>query len=141
MSFTNCTPSSLAQSSTAYFDSNYEPLGVNSVGVNYGVYVPTPNLPTSVKVGDTGIVGTMNLYTNSTKSTNNGTSLVSYIIEADTSSTAIVNVITKLYNTSQILTATEQTRYRIDALGTFSPISTDIQYANGSTSHLVLTFQ
>lgn len=137
----SCTPASTAQTYTAYFDSNYVPLGVNSVGVNYGVYLTPPTMPTSVKVGDTAIIGTETLYTDSTKATGNGTVAQSYVIEADTSATAIVNLISKVYNAAGTLTATEQSRYTITAVGALTPISTDLQYANGSTTHIVLTYK
>lgn len=140
ISLTNCTPASTAQTSTAYFDTNYLPLGFNSVGVNYGVYLIPPTIPTSVSVGGTGTLGTETLYTSSTKATLNGSATLSYVVEADSATTAIINLISKLTNASGTLTATEQDRYRIDVAGTLTPISIDIQYANGSTTHLVLTF-
>lgn len=140
MTFTNCTPASIAQSSTSYFDSNYVPLGVNSIGVNYGVYLTPLVIPVSVSVGSTGTIGTETLYTNSTKVTGSGTNVMSYVVEADSSSTAIVNLIAKIYNASGTLTATEQDRYRLTSTGTLTPTSTDVQYANGSTNHLVFTF-
>ena len=140
LSFSNCTPASTATTSTAYVDSNYDPLGFNSVGVNYGVYLTRLVIPTSVTVGATGTLGTQTLYTNSSKTTLNGKMNLSYVIEADTSTTAIVNLISKIYNTSGTLTATEQDRYRITSTGALAPISIDIQAANGSTNHLVLTF-
>ena len=52
----------IAQTYTTYIDSNYVGLGMNSVGVNYGVYLTAPLIPASVKVGDTGIIGTVTLY-------------------------------------------------------------------------------
>lgn len=140
MSLSNCTPASTAQTYTGYFDSNYVPLGMNSVGVNYGVYLIPPTIPTSVTVGGTAIYGTETLYTDSTKATGNGRIDQSYVIEADTSTTAIVNMIAKIYNAAGTLTATEQDRFRIAATGALTPISADIQYANGSTTHFVLTY-
>lgn len=141
MSFTNCTPSSLAQTATAYYNSsNYYPLGFDSVGVNYGVFLTPPTIPTSVKVGDTAIIGTETLYTDSTKNVGNGREDTSYVIEADTSSTAIVNLIFKGYDSSSTLQYTEQDRYRMTSTGALTPISVDIQYANGSTTHLVITY-
>lgn len=139
MSLTNCTPSSTAATSTAYYDSNYNPIGMNSVGINYGVYASFV-MPASVTVGNTGTIGTENLFTNSTKSTSNGYIAQSYVVEADTASTAIFNLITRIYNASSVLTATEQDRYQISASGALTPLSIDIQYANGSTTHLLLTF-
>jgi len=140
-SFTNCTPSSLAQTSTSYYNSsNYYPLGFNSVGVNYGVYLTPPVIPSNVTVGGTAIIGTETLYTDSTKAVGDGRSDSSYIIEADTATTAIVNLISKNYNAAGTLTSTEQDRYRITSTGTLTPVSFDIQYSNGSTTHLLLKF-
>ena len=129
---------SIAQTYTSYVDTNYVPVGMNSVGVNYGVYLTAPVIPTSVKVGDTGIIGTENLYKNSTKSVSNGTTVSSYVVTADTASTALVNLIGKIYDASSALTATEQDIYRIDSTGTLTPISTDILYSTGT--HIVLTY-
>ena len=140
LSFTNCTPASTALTSTGYFDSNYVPLGVNSVGVNYGVYLTPLVIPTSVLVGGTGVLGTQTLYTNSSKVTLNGRVDQSYVVEADTSTTAIVNLISKIYTAAGTLTATEQNRYRITSTGALTPIAIDIQYASGSISRLLFAF-
>jgi hypothetical protein len=61
------------------------------------------------------------------------------VIEADTPNTAIVNMIAKSFDLSGKLNSTEQDRYRIKANGILTPVSADIQLANGSTTHLVLT--
>jgi hypothetical protein len=140
MTFTNCTPSSTAVTSTTYYDSNYLPRGFSSVGTNYGVYQTAPTIPSTVMVGNTGTIGTETLYTNSTKTVGNGTTVVSYVVEADTANTAIVNLIARIYNAGGTLTATEQDRYRIDATGTLTPVSADVQYSYTSTTHLVLTY-
>jgi hypothetical protein len=129
---------SIAQTSTSYVDTNYTPLGFNSIGVNYGVYLAPPTYPTSVIVGLTGTIGLENLYTNSTKSVGNGTVALSYVVTADTASTAIINVIAKIYNASTNLTATEQDFYKVDASGNLTPLSVDILYTTGG--HLVLTY-
>jgi len=139
MSLTNCTPSSTAATSTAYFDSNYNPIGMNSVGINYGVWSSFV-MPATVNVGNTGTIGTENLFANSSKSTSNGYIAQSYVVEADTASTAVFNLIARIYNASGVLTATEQDRYQISTSGTLTPLSIDIQYTNGSTTHLLLTF-
>lgn len=139
MSLTDCTPSSTAATSTAYFDSNYNPIGINNVGINYGVYSSFV-LPASVTVGNTGTIGILNLFTNSTKSTSNGYIAHSYVVEADTASTVIFNSIARIFNASGVLTATEQDRFQISASGTMVPVSIDIQYATGSNSHLLFTF-
>ncbi len=94
--YTNCTPASTAVTTTGYFDSNYDPRGI--VGINYGVFLTPLLIPTSVTVGGTGTLGTLTQYTDSSKSTADGRIDLSYVVEADTSTTAIVNLIFKLYN-------------------------------------------
>ena len=138
ISFTNCTPASIASTATSYFNSSYVQLGLN--GSVYGVFLTPPTIPTSVTVGGTGIVGTLTLYTDSTKATGSGRQDLSYVIEPDTSTTAIVNKIIKTYNAAGTLIQTAQARARIAMVGATTPISLDTQAANGSTTHLVLTF-
>ena len=137
INLSNCTPASIASTSTVYFDTNYVPLGNNTVGTNYAVFLTPPSIPTSVTVGGTGILGTSTLYTDSTKTVPAGRVDVSYVVEADTASTAIVNIIGRNYNASNVLTATEQDRYRSAATGPLTFVSIDTQAANGSTTHLI----
>lgn len=139
ISLSNCTPASTIGFSTDYFDINYVPLGSTFSDGTYSVFPTPPSIPTSVKVGDTGTLGTSNNYLNSTKTVLTGTDAISYVIEPDTATTAIVNKIDKSFNSLGVLTSTEQDRFRIAADGTLTPVSTDIQAANGSTTHLVLT--
>lgn len=141
ISFTNCTPASIASTGTSYFNSSYVELGLNSVGSVYGVFLTPPIIPTSVTVGGTGVVGTLTLYTDSTKATVSGREDISYVIEPDTSTTAIENKIIKTYNAAGTLIQTLQGRARIAMVGAATPISADIQAANGSTTHQVWTFQ
>ena len=138
LNVSNCNPASNVGTTTSYFDSNYVPLGYSVVGGNYAVWASPPSFPVAARVGDVAVAGTVNKYTNSTKSTSAGTEENSYVIEADTATTAIVNLISKNYNAAHTLTSTEQDRYRIAADGSLTLISIDIQYANGSTTHLVM---
>lgn len=137
---TNCTPALTASTITDYYDSNYTPRGFYSVGVNYGVYLTPPTIPTSVTVGRSGAIGTATLYSDTTKIVGNGTQVMSYAVEADTTSSAVVNLISKTYNASGTLIVTEQDRYRIATTGALTPVSSDIQYANGSTTHWIYTY-
>jgi hypothetical protein len=140
MNLTACSLSSIAVTSTSYYDSNYIPRGSYSVGVNYGVYLTAPFIPSTVMVGNTGTIGTETLYTSSSKTVGNGFIASSYVIEPDTANTAIVNLVGRIYNSNGVLTATEQDRFRIDSSGTLTPVSVDLQYSNTSTAHLVLTY-
>lgn len=137
---TNCTPASNALTGTSYYGSNYTPLGSVLPGVEYAKFLTQPPvIPASVKVGDTAVYATLNTYTDSTKTTPTGQRVLSYVIEADTSSTAIANLISKQYNTTNQLLFTQQSRYRISADGTLTTISIDVQYSTTSTNHLVYT--
>jgi hypothetical protein len=137
MNFTNCVPASVAETATGYVSSTYAPLGFQVVGGDYGVYAAPAIIPASVKVGDVGIVGTINTYTDSSKTVGTGRHEVSFVVEPDTATTAIINLITKGYNASSQLLFTEQDRWRITESGSFSLVSIDIQYATTSTVHLV----
>jgi hypothetical protein len=135
VNLSNCTPSSSSDTTTQYYDVNYMPLGF-SMSDDYGVWAAPPVIPASVHVGDSGALGTIEEFTDSSKSTTTGREQVSYVIEADTAATAIVNLIYKDYDASNVLQSTEQDRYRMSASGTLSLISVDLQFADGR--HLVL---
>lgn len=132
LNWTNCTPASAATTATQYYTpTTYVPLGFNSVNVNYGAYLTAPSYPATVMVGGTGIIGSEDLFTDSTEQTSNGRIDSSYVVSADTASTAIITLIGKEYNASSVLVFTEQDAYRITAAGAVTRINTNIQYANG----------
>jgi hypothetical protein len=130
--FSNCTPATFTTTETKYTDSNYMTVGYSVSGGDYAVYASPLKLPTSARVGDTAAVGTITRYTNSTKSTGVGTQENSFVVEADTATTAIFNAISKYYDASNVLQKTVQDRYRIDANNVLTPISMDIATASGT---------
>jgi outer membrane protein assembly factor BamB len=139
INFFNCTPPSIYGSATNYYDNNYNLIGgIDSSGM-YGVAISPMIIPASVKVGDKGTIGTINFFSDSTKTFPVGHDEFSYVIEPDTADSAIVNTIDRSYNNSGVLTYTEQDRSRIKADGKLLPVSADLQFANGSSMHLVLT--
>jgi hypothetical protein len=136
--WTGCTPPSGSTTIVRYYNSNYAPVGRSVVGGDYGVFLTgAPTLPMTARVGDIFVIGTMTEYTNSTKTTSAGREDSTLLMEPDTATTAIANLISKSYNSSGTLTATEQNRYRVAADGSLTPISFDIQYANGSTVRII----
>ena len=139
--YSNCSPTSFAETAVTYYDSNYVPVGSSSSS-SFGKFLVVPSqLPASVNVTDTAEYGTETIYTDSTKSTLKGSNVISYVVESDGSSTssAIVNLIVKNFNTSNQLLSTEQARYRIVADGTLSPVSRDVQFSTTSTTRLLFT--
>ncbi len=133
LNLTNCTPASSASTATLYFTpTTYVPLGLNNVGVNYEAYLTPANIPATIMVGATGIIGTINLYSDSTETTSHGRVDVSYVVTTDTASTAIFTSISKEYDASSALVVTEQDAFRITAAGALTRISTTFQFANGT---------
>ena len=140
INLTNCTPASNAITGTSYYDSNYAPLGSIIPSVEYAKFLTQPPaIPASVKVGDTAVYATLTTYTNSAKTTSTGQRILSYVIESDTSVSAIANLISKQYNLASQLLFTQQTKYRLTADGSLTIISIDIQYSTTSTNHLLYT--
>lgn len=135
INYTNCSPATISSTTTGYTDINYVPLGVS--GDKYIVYTGGFNAPSTARVGDVGIIGNALRYTNSSKTTQDGTAQLSYVVEADTESTALITVATKTYNISNSLESTQLTKYRINSSNTMALVSITIQYANGV--NIVLT--
>lgn len=141
MELSDCTPATSGSSSTSFYDANTLLLGgVSADGSVYRV-VPQPHLmlPTTVRVGDSGQRDTELAFTDSTKTTQLGYYERSFQVEAYTDTTAIVNFVSRRYNTSRQLLDTVQNRYRIDETGKLFKLSIDIQYNTGSSRHLLLT--
>ena len=106
----------------SYSTTNYVPLGEVD-GNEYWVMQGTPVIPATVKVGDTAVLGTFTRYTDSGKATVLGTVKLSYVIEADAAHTAIINLVTQQYDTLNALEYSDQTRWRIDTVGTVTFVS------------------
>ena len=138
LNFTNCSPPSIYSTSTDYYDNNYDSIGSIDSSGEYGVFSLPLSIPVSVKVGDAGTIGTKNYYSDSTKIFPTGHDEDSYVILPDTAETAIINMISKSYDNSNVLTSTGYDKYRIKADGSLSLISSEVQFTNGSTTHLML---
>ncbi len=115
-------------------------LGTAIAGVEYSKNTTASSaLPATVNAGDTAVFAAVTVYANSTKATVAGQRNLSYVIEADTPTTAIANLITKGFNNANQLLFTQQARYRIAAGGTLTSISIDVQFSTVSTNHVVYT--
>ena len=134
INYTNCTPATISSTTTNYMDTNYAPLGVS--GEKYIVYTGYI-APTTARVGDVGIIGNFLRYTNSSKTTQDGTGQFSYVVEADSENTALITVSTKAYSIPTALESTQLTKYRISSSNVMSLVSITIQYASGI--NIVLT--
>ena len=122
------------ESITTWVDSNNTPKG-ESGGDDYIVVTALGNLPTAARINDTGTAYTANRYANSTKAVLRGTRTVSYLVEADTATTALVSMIIEDKNTSNVTTNKSTAQLRITPAGTFTRIKETI--VEGTTT---LTF-
>ncbi len=144
-SFTNCNPTTFNAVENNYYDSNYNFVGsaVTTANVLFSTEfvvfsTPATALPTTVRVGDSGTIGTATVYPTSTKSGSTGTRTYTYAISADdgSSSTAIATLTARTNNTLGQNLLTVQTQYRLSGT-TLAPIAQDIQFATTSTIHLI----
>ena len=140
MTLTNCTPASSIDTDVTYCDSTYGPLGYSVGGGDYAVWSGTPALPTAAKVGDITTVGSADRYTNNTKSTSAGRQDATLVMEADTATTAIANLVIKYYSAAPYnrLDQTIQRRFKVAADNSLTLISVDVQFANGDQAHLIM---
>lgn len=101
-----------------FFTTNYDPLGSSSPGgLDYCVVQGNPSYPHAVKVGDTPIIGTYNCYQDDTKSVATENDIERLVVEADTSTTVLVNVITESFTLTNSLDFKIEDRYRVDENG------------------------
>jgi hypothetical protein len=106
-------------SGVGWYDSNYLPLGSNG-GEEYVVVNRPAVIPATVRVNDAGMLYTSNRYTTSSKTSLLGTESVSYVIEADTATTALLTFIVIEKNNSNSVTSTVTRQMRITPTGTFT---------------------
>ncbi|CAN1489547.1 hypothetical protein MCEMAEM4_00163 [Burkholderiaceae bacterium] len=119
--------------SSSYVDSNYQPKG--SSGTDYAVVTSNIAIPVTGRVGDSGTWSTENRYANSTKTSLLGTTTTSYVLEADTATTALLKIISEEKNNLGTTTFTSIETYRITASGALTVVS-----ATASASPTFLTF-
>jgi hypothetical protein len=126
----NGTTLPLNSSSIFWVDSNYVPKG-GSGGTDYIVVTGTPTIPTAARVNDTGTLYTANRYSDSTKSVLRGTETVTYVLEADTATTALLKTINIEKNNSNTTTSTSSAQYRITPAGAYKRVQETL--VEGST--------
>jgi hypothetical protein len=114
--------------SYSYFQYNpnyYAPLGGED-SLGYRVALGSVNLPSSVKVGDKAKIYEENIYVSAFNSTPIGTQTIQYEIEADTSSTAKLNIIKTSKNMAGITTDVFTVTFRLSPNGDIQRLSETI---------------
>lgn len=120
----------LASTATTYVDSNYNPLGFNST--EYEVVTSSTPIPASAKVGDTGTWYSANRYTSSSKASRTGTETATFVLEPDTASTALLKIIQVQKDTSNTVTSTSTTTFRMTPAGGLTRLSETLLQGNTS---------
>ncbi len=121
------TPAS--STSTSYTDSNYIPVGAS--GTDYTVVQGTAIVPLTALVNDTGSVYTANRYTSSTKSSMVGTETVTFSLQPDTATTALINIISVQRDNSSVVILTATSIFRLTPAGGVTRVSETATYPNG----------
>lgn len=121
----------LAVTTARYVDANYTPLGSESSS-DYLVVTGTVAIPATGKVGDNGEWFTENVYTDSTKNTRTGSQTTSFVLEADSGSTALLKIIEIERNTVGAQTATSTVNFRITTTGTLTRLSESATTTDGT---------
>lgn len=118
------------QSNITYYDMNFVELAKSHSDGSYSEYVKASQ-PTSLKVGDSGTLGTWTHWNNTSKSIKYEIDIHSYVVEADTPSSVIFNLIDRTYPArSNELEITSQLRYRLSSTGVLEWSSVTIDFAN-----------
>ena len=81
-----------------------------------------PTIPTTVRVNDTGSLYVADRYTNSTKSVKRGTLTVTYVVEADTATTALLTLIRTEKDNQSVTTTTNAGQFRITPAGSLTRV-------------------
>lgn len=116
-----------------YIDAEDAPLGWSS-SVDYLVMQTTAPFPRTVRVGDTAVQGTAIRYSNSSKTTRLGTSVISYAVQADTTNSVLVVSIRNDVDNNGRTTASSSVFFRLSDSGfvrvreTSSDSTTDLTF-------------
>ena len=111
----------IADTSADFFGADNKPLGRTATGA-YCVYANQTVIPVTAKIGDTAAWYSGTCYTGSSKTTKTGTTQVSYVLEPDTDTTAILKLVQKLTPTNG-QTATATYAYRINTTGAITRLT------------------
>jgi hypothetical protein len=126
----NGTTTPLNASGTEYYDMNYLPLGDDGESV-YAIVQGVATIPETAKVNDAGLIYKSTNYTTSGKGLNDGSDRVSFVLEPDTETTAILKIIT-VRNSAWSDDFTSTRSYRITPSGTITAISESATYDTGT---------
>lgn len=136
VNLSNCAlGTSGTQTNITYFDLNFVELAKTHSDGSFSNYTKTSQ-PAWVKVGDSGTLGTWIRWNDTSKSRKDESDVLSYVIEPDSPTSVIFNVIDRTYDNNNELKTTSQIRYRLTAAGELDISNVIIDFA-GNGGHLV----
>jgi hypothetical protein len=130
--YTNCTGSGTV-TSNQFFDSNFSTVAILGSDGKFTEGTVVNAVPATVKVGDTLTLSNLRTFANSSKSAQIQTGVQSIVVEADTSTSVIVNLVTQIYDSSNRLFLTGQFRYRLSSNGQVKELSYRMELPTGQT--------
>jgi hypothetical protein len=142
LSLSTCSRTSFVVSTTYYANATYLPVGYTINGTEWDKYQTLPgSMPAAVAVGDAADLSTLSMYSDSAYTTPNGKRVLSYAVVADgaSTSTALVNLTTTVYDVSNNPLYTQRNQYRIDTAGALTLLNIDLTYTTPTAAHLVLS--
>ena len=106
---------------TSYLDTNYNPLGSDSP--SYTVASSNINFPQTVKINDSGTLFSSTNYSSNSKLNVVGISIISFAVEPDTATTALLKLIQIDKNTSGSIVSSSSVSYRLTPSGGLTRLS------------------
>jgi hypothetical protein len=147
--YQRCSPEFANWQGLQYYNSvhyfKYQNFKLSNFLYNYqgapNIWRAPANFPFSAKVGDSGLIGVLDNYTNANQTTKAGVEEWRYVIEQNTATTVVFNLIVNAYDTTTSSTATdylsapiiqtEQYRYVVTANNTMTLRSYDVERPDG----------
>ena len=121
---------------TLFLSPTFNLLGYTSTGA-YTVAAAPVTIPVTALVGNSGIIGNFNTFTSSAKLGVPATNLISWSLEPDTATTALMKLTQTIRSNTGVLTATAVDTFRVTPAGAVTRISQTAVTANGT---LTLTY-
>lgn len=132
LNYTNCTGSG-ASTSNKFYDNNFSTIAILGSDGKFTEGTVINSIPATVKVGDTLTLANLRMYTNSSKMNQIQTGVQSIVIEADTTQSAILNIVTQVYDSNNRLLQTGQFRYRLFANGQVQELNLKTDLPSGQS--------
>lgn len=105
----------LTSSETTFFDLNRNEIGF--LGGNYVFLISSTVFPINAKINDTGILGLGNIYTSFSNRTLLGTVTTSWVLQSDTATSGLLNLIITKKDTFEKVTNQNIEVYRVTTTG------------------------